>query len=163
MEQDNSSHYVHSAKCLKTSPDYREQYTGEHGAGGWLTICGETIPALEEQLKARAKQHLSVKGYTDNDVQYVAALERPLYQGNLKLSKVELEKLRALCQLWEVRLMPQKISSHRPVIGKIIVAVKRLLFPIFQVFMKDTMRQQRDFNAAVVSLLTELTSRTTRG
>ena len=128
----------------------------------WLEVNGQKMPALEKELRAAAGEHLKAKKYTHKDVEYVATLERPIFRGSLKLNASELEKLRALCQLWEVRLKPQKISSHRPVIGHVIVAFKKLIYPIFEVFMKDTLRQQRDFNAAAVALLTELTSRTSR-
>ncbi len=128
----------------------------------WLEVCGDRRTDIDASLREAAREHLALKGYTQKDVEYVAGLERPIFDGTLRLSSPELEKLRLLCRLCEVRLKPQRISSHRPVVGKIIVAVKRALFPIVEVFMKDALRQQRDFNAAVVTLLTELTSRTTQ-
>ncbi|MCB0353122.1 MAG: hypothetical protein KDD64_06335, partial [Bdellovibrionales bacterium] len=70
-----------------------------------------------------------------------------------------LEKLRRLCQLWNVRLLPQeKITSHRPLIGPVIVAVKKAIFPIVRYILKDVLHQQRSFNAAAIQLLAEIAS-----
>ena len=79
-----------------------------------------------------------------------------LCDGSLKLSKKRLEKLRRLCQLWEVNLKPAEITSHRKVIGPLIVAVKKLVYPILKVLLKETIKQQRDFNAAAVALIADL-------
>ena len=70
-----------------------------------------------------------------------------------------LDKLRRLCQLWDVDLRCSGITSHRPVLGPFIVAMKKLFYPFLRVFLKDALQQQRDFNAAAVSLLADLASK----
>lgn len=90
------------------------------------------------------------------DLEYISNLRLSLLDRELSVSDDTLERLRALCALWEVDLKPGAITSHRKLIGPIIVAAKKLAFPILRAFLKDSFRRQRDFNAAVVVLLSDL-------
>lgn len=83
-------------------------------------------------------------------------MEPGVLKSTLKASDVELEALRRLCQIWDVDLKQPAITSHRKFIGPIIVAAKRIVFPILRTFMRDTLRQQRDFNAQAIALLMQL-------
>ena len=80
-------------------------------------------------------------------------------KGVLQVSNDQLEKLRRLCQVWDVDIRPGEITSHRPIIGRVIVAGKKLLFPVIRALLKNYLSQQREFNAAAISLLADLCSR----
>ena len=122
----------------------------------WLSVAGEAAPDIARELSEAVEQKIAQGKYRREDVEYIGRIKRQLVDGTLDVSESKLEKLRRLCQLWEVDIKPSEISSHRPFIGPVIVAFKKLLFPILRVLLKDTLRQQRDFNSAAISLLTEL-------
>ncbi len=122
----------------------------------WLTVCGVEDPTRAGELAKKVDARIEAGVYARSDVEYLARIDRSLVQGTLSINETKLEKLRKLCQLWEIDLKPVEISSHRKFIGPIIVGIKKLLFPIVRVLFKNTLKQQRDFNAAAISLLTEL-------
>lgn len=117
---------------------------------------------LTETLLASSKARMLEKGYTDVDIEYIQKLKLKLIDGGLDISEKDLEKLSLLCKLWDVELKPSQISSHRPVLGHAIVALKKLIFPIIRVMLKDSFKQQRDFNAAAVSMMAEILNRQTK-
>lgn len=124
----------------------------------WLTINGESNTELEAKLAALVANKIATKEYEQRDLEYIDMLKRPLIDGSLITSTQRLEKLRTLCQLWDVDIKAVKITSHRPVIGPIIVAFKKALQPIIKILLKDFIRQQKDFNAATISLLADLSN-----
>ena len=122
----------------------------------WIKILGEEAPALERELSGAVSARVEKGEYAVRDIEYISALKRPLATQTLKLSPDRLEKLRRLCQLWDIELKATHIESHRKILGPLIVAVKKMLLPILRVLLKDMIRQQRDFNAAAIRLLAEL-------
>ncbi len=52
--------------------------------------------------------------------------------------------------------MPCDATSHRKYAGPVIVAAKKLIYPILRAFFKDTLHQQRSFNAGSIALMAEL-------
>lgn len=121
----------------------------------WITSVGQAATDIEDRCYRKVAERISAGNYRAQDLEYIARLDLPAVKGTLKMTDRQLEKLRRLCQLAEVDLIPAHISSHRPVIGPVIVAAKRILFSILKVLFKDTLRKQRDFNAAVISFLAE--------
>lgn len=122
----------------------------------WLHVCGMADPERAADLSQRVRQKIDSATYKRDDVVYIEKLRLPVVKGDLHTSPERLEKLRRLCQLWDVEIKIGAISSHRPLIGPIIVAVKRIAFPILKILLKDFIKQQRDFNAAVISLAADL-------
>lgn len=126
----------------------------------WIEVPTDT-PASGEQLASlmseRVRRHLTEGHYKQGDIDFVRDVSFLPVKGQLDVSDQLLERLRRLCQLWEVDLLaPRQLSSHRKFIGPLIVAAKRLAFPILKIFLKDTLRRQRDFNAQVIVTLAEL-------
>ncbi len=124
----------------------------------WVKVLGEENQDLERSLSSTVRRKIDQGEFTDKDVNYVASLERPLLPGELTVSASRLEKLRRLCQLWDVDLRVTKIESHRKVIGPFIVAAKTMLIPVLRAIFKDMIRQQREFNAEVIKLLADLSN-----
>ncbi|MCB0320524.1 MAG: hypothetical protein KDD60_06310 [Bdellovibrionales bacterium] len=112
---------------------------------------------IEEAIQRNVEKRIAAGEFTAEDVHFVSKLTLPAASGSLNASKEMLERLRRVAQVWDVELKPKSFTSHRPVVGKVIVAVKQALFPIIRFFLADTLRQQRDFNAAVLRCLVELT------
>lgn len=123
----------------------------------WLVIPGESQQgSLENLFRTRVAQRMQDGKYSADDVAYVEKMTLGLMERSLTVSDKRLEKLRTLCQLWDVDLREKEISSHRPFIGPVIVKAKRILFRLLKVLFKDMLRQQRVFNATVISLLADL-------
>lgn len=126
--------------------------------GGWISVNGVVDADLGRELTQRVKARVIDGAYTWEEVRHLAQLELRQVRGSLTTSNQRLEMLRQLCQLWDVDIHPREISSHRPVIGPVIVAAKRVLFRLLKVLLRDSIRQQRDFNATVISILTEMSN-----
>lgn len=122
----------------------------------WVTIAGEEDTELEAELAARVERKIAAGDYKDNDIKYLRNHELPVTARSIEMDSKVLEKLRVLAATWDVRVQPSDITSHRPFIGQFIVGVKKALFPILDVLLKDTLRKQRDFNAALIELIAEL-------
>lgn len=131
------------------------QQSAEKSCSPWLTVTGEAAPELECAGQEAVARRISAGHYRATDVDYILRLNLPVVEGALNVTDRQLEKLRRLCQLADVDLVPARITSHRAYIGPLIVAAKKVLFSILKVLFKDTLRKQRDFNAAVISYLAE--------
>jgi len=130
---------------------------GGVSSGGQEPERLQAAAGLAQALERRVADKIAAGKYKREDVHYVRDVTFMPVQEALQLSTDRLEKLRRLCQLWEVDLKPpREISSHRPLIGPIIVGAKKLFFPILRVFLKETLRKQRDFNAAAIALLADV-------
>ncbi|MCI5065081.1 hypothetical protein MRY87_05105 [bacterium] len=124
---------------------------GERSEGG-----EHAAERLEARLDGRVRALMGEGAFSEGDILFVKSFRLPAGSGSLQVSQELLERLRNAAQIWDVSLKPQTITSHRPVVGPLIVAAKRLVFPIIALFLKDTLRQQRDFNAAVLRCLVEI-------
>ena len=125
-------------------------------AKDWLSVLGQAAPELERELSDAVQAKISAGDFEQKDIDYVATLERPLSEDALQVDGSDLEKLRRLCQLWDLELHMHEIKSHRKFVGPLIVMAKRLCFPILKHLMKGMLKQQREFNAQAIILLTEL-------
>jgi hypothetical protein len=122
-------------------------------------FCTIPLPDALQYVRAiqdRCDSRLQEGVVRAQDVDNIRNRALDLIPKDLSVDAVALEKLRRLCQLWEVDLHVGDISSHRKWIGPVIVQMKKLLFPVIRFFMKDFIREQRDFNAATIQLLAEL-------
>lgn len=122
----------------------------------WLTVCGEDDPARAQALEERVRNRVAAGNFKTEDLRYIEKLSLPVVSGSLAVSEKTLERLRRLCQLWEVDIKATKIESHRKFVGPCIVAGKRILFTLLRTLLKEQLRQQRDFNAATVVMLAQL-------
>lgn len=127
-------------------------------AQSWITLCGEPAPLISADLEARVQARLQSKEFRQDELDYVRTATYLPIAGDLQVTENELNVLRRLCQSWDIELRPLTITSHRPIIGPVIVAVKKILFPLVQVFLKDLIRQQRDFNSSAIALMGALVS-----
>jgi hypothetical protein len=111
-------------------------------------LCDETQRVINELIAAGK--------FTAKDIAYISSLERPVLNGSFKASPEQLTRLRRLCQTWDIDIKLTEIKSHRPIIGPVIVALKKMLFPILKILLKDFVKAQREFNAATIMLLAEI-------
>ena len=123
--------------------------------GSWITVCGSAAPALEQELARVVTEKIQAGVYQRDEIRRIEKLDLSVSKGRLDISDDTLDKLRRLCQLWDIDIRSAEITSHRKFIGPFIVAAKRLVYPVLRTFLKDTLSQQRDFNATVISLLSK--------
>ena len=115
-----------------------------------LNIPSQNSKNIIAELDSRYESIIKDKNYQE---EYLKELELSLTKSELDVSDEILERLRLCCQLWDVKINPEEIKSHRKFIGPIIIALKKLLFPILNAFFKNFIRQQKDFNAATIALI----------
>jgi hypothetical protein len=111
---------------------------------------------LAEAVEQRVRSRIQAGEYSEKDVQYMERHRLPLLQGHLEAEAEVLEGLRQMAQASDVRLTPPQISSHRPVIGPVIVGVKKVLFRVLEVLLRDQLRRQRDFNARTLETIIKM-------
>ena len=121
-------------------------------------LSEEELRGLTEEAKLDAEKLCKNEGLAQEEIHYIEQVDFSPLKKKCSISPAKLEKLRELCALWDVDLKPAKITSHRKFIGPLIVGVKKALFPIVRVFLKDFLRQQRSFNGAVVAALSDVSN-----
>lgn len=125
----------------------------------WIIFGEKDCKSLENELGDSVSSRIAAGKFSDANVRYISDMHLALAPQGLEISEESLEKLRRLCQLWDVDIRPSRISSHRKFIGPLIVKAKELLYPMLRVFLKDFIRQQRAFNAATIALIAEVVNK----
>ena len=133
------------------------------GSSFSLEISLRDADKLSSLIEQRCAERIQSNEVYERDVANIRERKLDLIPKNFDVDPIKLEKLRRLCQLWEVDIRVGEITSHRKFIGPIIVQVKKILFPIIRFILKDLIREQRDFNAASIQLFAELCNEHTAG
>ena len=128
----------------------------------WVLCNAEPAPALAAAMEQRVAARIRAGEFPPDTIQYFQEVSFKPVPGALTVSDKRLEQLQKLCQLWDVRLRPQQVTSHRKLLGPLIVAAKRLAYPVLGAFLKESFHQQRSFNAAAIALLAELSEEVER-
>ena len=114
-------------------------------------------PGFQAKLRERSRLRCEAEGISADDISYIKSIDFSLFKGEeASISSESLDRLRAVCQHWDVTLRPVNFTSHRRFVGPVIITLKRLLFPILSAFFKDTLREQRLYNAQVIRFLAHL-------
>jgi hypothetical protein len=120
-------------------------------------IAGEIGLEAEEMVRTRLAERYE-RGVIDRDeVARVTAMRLHTFDGD----EVASEIFRRCCVTWEVdREAP--ITSHRPIIGPVLVTVKRLVRRLLRFLTEAQLSRQRDFNWNLLLVLRELLERERR-
>jgi hypothetical protein len=113
--------------------------------------------ALSEQIKvlleSRINSHLS---YTVDEINEIESLEKRLFPQDFCLDVETTKRFRALCALSKHELKSSmSITSHRKFIGPIIVAAKKLLWPLIRIHLKNNFDNLEEFSARTVETLAQ--------
>jgi hypothetical protein len=125
----------------------------------WFTVGGESDPFIAETAKSEVKKKIALGLFKEENVRYLAQHRLALLDRELLMNDSELEKLRILAKNFMLTPSLPNFTSHRRFIGPVIVFFKKLLFPIFAAFTKETFQRQSDFNANLIELLVEMSSK----
>ena len=96
--------------------------------------------------------------FSEADERHIAQLSFSVTRDGFTATPERVELLRRLCQIYSADIRPQAPTSHRKIIGPFIVLGKRMLQPVINAVFGPALRNQREFNAHVVSLLTDLSN-----
>ena len=120
-----------------------------------MRVPGEDDAAVAARLRARLATRLARGVLTPQEMERVASVRLEVFdEGDLAS-----EAFRRCCAAAEVD-RPQPITSHRPVIGAVIVTVKRVVARVLRFQTEKTLIRQREFNENVLQVLRELLRRT---
>lgn len=122
----------------------------------WVIVGGSPDAALDGELNASVSRWIESGKMPSDDPERVGRLSTAIASGTLSASPKRLELLRGLCHLYSAEIRAEKISSHRPVIGPVIVFAKKVLLRMVATLLGPTFRRQREFNAAVIQLLGDI-------
>ena len=125
-------------------------------ANGWLRVGEHTDPTLESALRSAVKSWAESGAMPPNEPERVAGISTAIASQSFTTSAERLEMLRSLCQIYSAGIRAAKITSHRPVIGPVIVFVKKVLFRSVAALLGPSFERQREFNAGVIRLLGDL-------
>ncbi len=123
---------------------------------GWLKIVGVDCAQLAASLEARSAALVSAGVMPANEIERVAILSTSVAKGAFVVAPARLELLRGLCHLYSAGIRAEKITSHRRFIGPVIVFIKKSLFRVLSALLGPSFQFQRDFNAGVIRLLSDL-------
>jgi hypothetical protein len=134
---------------LSATPN--DESTTPQGAG--ITICGRHDEALEERMRARLSQAVQQGRIREHDLTYLSLHQLAILKQTAEFSDLQLELFRKLTVSWDLRPNSRPITSHRPLVGRLIVLGKRLFFPLVRAALQEELAQQREFNGAVIEFL----------
>jgi len=125
--------------------------------GSTFRIAGEIGREAEETVRTRLADHYA-RGVIDRDeVARVAAMPLHTFAGDEAASEI----FRRCCVTWDVdRELP--ITSHRAVVGPLLVAGKRFARRLLRFLTEAPLSRQRDFNWNLLLVLRELLERERR-
>lgn len=123
---------------------------------GWLRV-GERADAALEQALATAVESWKESGLMPLDEpERVAGISTAIASQSFTATPKRLEMLRSLCQIYSAGIQAGKITSHRKVVGPVIVFIKKILFRAVAALLGPSFERQREFNAGVIRLLGDL-------
>lgn len=122
----------------------------------WISVAGEPNQDVRDALARRVADLRAAGKFSEADERHIAQLSFSVTRDGFTATPERVEILRRLCQIYSADIRPQAPTSHRKIVGPFIVFGKRLLQPVINAVFGPALRNQREFNANVVSLLTDL-------
>ena len=108
------------------------------------------VEEIMKEIHRRVLEKKQTGVYTDDELRRIAELKSDLSpKKNEQYAEMTLH-LRRLHVNWDVAASQSIISSHRKVIGKLFVAIKRIGFRLLKFFGSAFFTRQTEFNAASV-------------
>ncbi len=119
-------------------------------------LSPESLSLERHALEALSSRLKTSPSYSQEEILRVSELSKRLFYDGFYLGEDHTNRLRALCSLSQSSLKPaNEISSHRKLIGPIIVFIKRLTWPLLSVHLKDVFVGIQEFQSLAVESLAE--------
>jgi hypothetical protein len=122
----------------------------------WVTVSGTPDSELARALFEKIEALRTAGEFSETDQAHISKLSFSVTRDGFKATPERVELLQRLCQIYSADIRPQAPTSHRKIIGPFIVFGKKMLQPVVNAVFGPALRNQREFNASVVSLLTDL-------
>jgi hypothetical protein len=122
----------------------------------WVSVGGSADAELARSLFEKIEALRAAGKFSEADQAHMAKLSFSVTRDGFTATSERVELLRRLCQIYSADIRPQAPTSHRKIIGPLIVFGKKMLQPVVNAVFGPALRNQREFNANVVSLLTDL-------
>ena len=124
----------------------------------WVSVGGSADAELARSLFEKIEALRAAGKFSEADQAHIAKLSFSVTRDGFTATPERVELLRRLCQIYSADIRPQAPTSHRKIIGPLIVFGKKMLQPVVNAVFGPALRNQREFNANVVSLLTDLSN-----
>lgn len=120
-------------------------------------MIAEMPTSHEEQANKQLNERLSTsEHYQAEEVLEIQKLSRKLFPLGYELDQQDTDAFRALCRLSQIDLRPvAAITSHRRIIGPVIVAMKKISRPFVLLIMRNILEGIQEFASWVVFLLAQ--------
>jgi O-antigen chain-terminating methyltransferase len=110
------------------------------------------VARLMEEIKARVRERRVSGFYSDEEVRRITQMELEVTESVPKFEEEIEQHLAQLNDAWDVATEPD-IASHRPGLGPLVVAAKRLLARVTRPYTKLALARQVEFNSTLLHLL----------
>jgi hypothetical protein len=120
-------------------------------------IGGESGRTAAERVAARVAERYARGILDEEEVARVSAMRVHTFDGDDTASEI----FRRCCITWEIDRTPP-ITSHRPFVGPLLVALKRITRRLLRFQTEAQLAMQRDFNWHLLLVLRELLERERR-
>jgi hypothetical protein len=103
---------------------------------------------ISNRLEQRLDRNLK---YTREEIEKITKLDRSLFPEDFQLNEEHSNDLRALASLSQCQLKPARsIRSHRPILGPLIVALKKITWKLIKVHLEEPFDGLQEFSARMV-------------
>jgi len=117
-------------------------------------IADQAGRGVPERVRERLAERMARGIFDSGEIERVAAMPLRTFTGDETASEI----FRRCCVTWEVDRVPV-ITSHRPLIGPVLVLVKRFARRLLRFQTEAQLSRQRDFNWNLLLVLRELLER----
>jgi hypothetical protein len=122
--------------------------------GACFRIVGPEGAAAVEIVRRRLAERLEHGVLTEVEIERVQSAPLPRIAGE----GMTLEAFRRCCITWEIDRQPA-ITSHRPIVGPVLVAAKKLVRRALRFHIEPFVQKQAHFNWNVLLVVRELLER----
>jgi hypothetical protein len=127
-----------------------------------INTAGVNVEEIMKEIHRRVLEKKQAGVYTDEEIQRITNLKNDLSpKNNERYSEMNLH-LRKLHSNWDVAASAATITSHRKILGPILVVVKRIGFRLIRFFGSAFFTRQTEYNAATVRFNTVVLEELTR-
>jgi len=123
---------------------------------------GVNVEEIMKEIHRRVLEKKQTGVYTDEELQRIATLKSDLSpRNNERYGEMNIH-LRKLHTNWDVAASASVISSHRKILGPVLVAIKRVGSWFIRFFGSSFLTRQTEYNSANVRLSTVFIEELTR-
>ncbi|MCB0346764.1 MAG: hypothetical protein KDD66_16730 [Bdellovibrionales bacterium] len=117
-----------------------------------MNNTAENADLLIEQARTALSARLERSvDYNQAEIEKVSRLSHRLVPKGISVDEHTSERLRALARLSQTELQPPiSLKSHRKIIGPVIVAAKRAIWPLLGALLKNFVEAQREYNSLLL-------------